>query len=322
MEVSRYKLTEEIGAGAFSKVFLVEQLPGEIPLCCKVVPKEQVHDNETQSKVFVTEVSALIILKHPSILTLRDIASDETNYYMFMEYFKDGSLADLLKRRIYLEEKEAQSIFSTVMTALQFCHSRNVIHRDIKPGNILLRGGVGVLADFGVSSFSLAYRSRSGTIAYMAPELFESHTEVHGVKSDVWSCGIVLYEMLSGKRPWNAKHHSELAQMIRKGQLTFPPRVSANARDLISKMLEVNPMKRISTHLILSHPFCLSARRNQLRRSSFGRQIIDYSTNDLSSHFAEVVGQATSNMGVAPRRLLGASYNKFDIPKNRNLPKL
>lgn len=87
-------------------------------------------------------------------------------------------------------------------------------------------------------------------------------------------------------------------------------------------MLEVNPMKRISTHLILSHPFCLSARRNQLRRSSFGRQIIDYSTNDLSSHFAEVVGQATSNMGVAPRRLLGASYNKFDIPKNRNLPKL
>lgn len=289
--INGFTLGKEIGHGAFSHVYLTESAQTD-PICCKVIARSSM-DDQVQAEVFTTEVNALMILNHPSILSLCDLASDNENFYMFMRYYPEGSLQDLIKRNTYLDEKHAQSIFSSLMTALQYCHSRNIAHRDIKPGNVLISGKTAILADFGISSFSIEYTSKAGTIPYMAPEFF-SGEPIDGKKADIWSCGIVLYEMLTGKRPWNATHNRDLINQIRNSPLTFPPRVSQAARSLISDMLEKSPGKRASSQDVLTNPWLLNARKSQIRASQSAKVMITntWSSPDLSSHFATVVGQA------------------------------
>ena len=155
-----------------------------------------------------------------------------------------------------MSELEAASEIKKVLSALQYCHSQGIMHRDIKPENIMFgEGGDIRLIDFG---FAVACNNRrahlpvAGTPYYIAPEVLDS---AYGVECDIWSLGVVIYQLLTGQMPFDGKNLDGIFNSIRKGKFVLPLYLSEQARDLISKMIVKNPNDRITAFEALKHPW-------------------------------------------------------------------
>ena len=175
-----------------------------------------------------------------------------------MEYAGEGDLLHYVKRKKRLNEEEAKFIFKQVVYGLGHCHCRSVLHRDIKLDNVLLDNEKGVkLCDFGVSKIISKHqfiKEQCGTPAYIAPEIIADEG-YEGFFADIWSLGVVLYAMLCGTVPFKASNMKELHVLIKKGDYKFPVSLSEEAKDLVKKMLILNPADRVSIPEILSHPW-------------------------------------------------------------------
>ncbi|CDW77508.1 protein kinase domain containing protein [Stylonychia lemnae] len=259
-----YKFMKLIGKGAFGKVTLgIHKLTGK-QVAIKTVDKSLMKD-EYQKKKVLQEVHLLKKVRHQNVIRLLEVFESPKHLLMVMEYAGGGDLLQYVKKRRRLEEDEARKIFKQVVYGLAHCHCRSVLHRDIKLDNILLDNeGEIKICDFGVSRIikkNQRITEQCGTPAYIAPEII-SDSGYEGFNADVWSLGVLLYAMICGTVPFKAQNMHDLHQIITSGSFQYPPQIepllSDESKDLINKMLVLDPNERISIPEILSHQWMVS----------------------------------------------------------------
>ncbi|MEI7771008.1 MAG: serine/threonine-protein kinase [Chloroflexales bacterium] len=262
-QLGRYRLIRQIGAGGLARVYLARHPAyGQVALKLPLPLIERMREPERR---FQSEARLLRQLRHPNILRMIEtgivrLPGGEIQYYIATEYLPDGSLADLLARSGgRLPERHAVQLAVQIADALAYAHDHGVIHRDIKPSNLLLRGpACVVLADFGIAR-SLAEQAITrdnsvlGTLAYMSPEQTLGNRDLVRRGSDIYSFGVVLYEMLSGHQPRNNPNLPDLVvvQMIQQQPLPplaqAAPQVSPDLSAIAHRCLQTNRAQRYTT---------------------------------------------------------------------------
>ncbi|KAF2155687.1 Pkinase-domain-containing protein [Myriangium duriaei CBS 260.36] len=207
------------------------------------------------------EIAIMKLLDHPNIIKLYDVWENHNELYLVMEYVPGGELFHYVEECRGLDEKETIYIFRQIVAALLYCHRMHIHHRDLKPENILLdRDNAQIkLVDFGMAALQPEGKQLTtacGSPHYAAPEVIRSRP-YDGAKADVWSCGVILYVMLTGTTPFNYDHERNLAVMyaaIQMADYYMPPELSHQAKDLLRKIFVTRPEKRISMSEIWDHP--------------------------------------------------------------------
>jgi serine/threonine protein kinase len=214
----------------------------------KSISKEYLTDEQSKHKV-MQEFSILKQLRHPSVIRFYETFESTKHILFVMELCAGGDLLNYVRKRKRLKENMAKSIFKHLIEGLEHCHSRSILHRDIKLDNVLLNGvGDIKICDFGVSKIvkkCVRMTEQCGTPAYIAPEILRDKG-YEGFGVDIWSAGVALFAMLYGTVPFKANNMKELHKMIMKGKYNLKEDISIEARDLLRRMLEVDPNKRIS----------------------------------------------------------------------------
>ncbi|QRV84346.1 Serine/threonine-protein kinase [Ceratobasidium sp. AG-Ba] len=204
------------------------------------------------------EIVIMKLINHPCIMSLYDLQETETEFYLALEYVEGGELFDYLVSKGRLSEPEALNYFQQIMFGLDYCHRFNISHRDLKPENILLDKDMNIkIADFGMAALEVAngmLETSCGSPHYASPEIVAGKA-YHGASSDIWSCGVVLYALLTGRLPFDDPSIRELLQKVKIGQYKMETSLSPGAQDLIMRMLVVNPLYRITIPEIFAHPF-------------------------------------------------------------------
>ncbi|KAK3036109.1 hypothetical protein RJ639_031690 [Escallonia herrerae] len=246
---------------AFPEFFGAKIVQSKYVVALKVLYKEQIEKYRLHHQLR-REMEIQTGLRHPNVLRLYGWFHDAERIYLILEYAHGGELYRLLRKTGHLREKQAATViplsFTLYLTqALAYCHQKHVIHRDIKPENLLLdHEGRLKIADFGWSvQSSLKRHTMCGTLDYLAPEMVEN--KAHDYAVDNWTLGVLCYEFLYGIPPFEAENQKDTFRRIIKVDLSFPstPNVSADAKDLISRLLVKDSSKRLSLQKILEHPW-------------------------------------------------------------------
>ncbi|KAI5730511.1 hypothetical protein M8J76_014552 [Diaphorina citri] len=252
-----FDIGRPLGKGKFGNVYLAREKSSKFVVALKVLFKAQILESEVEHQL-KREIEIQTHLRHPHILRMFGYFHDDTRVYMILEYAPRGELFKHLQaqpNKRFAEPQGAKYVYE-LTKALIYCHSKGVIHRDIKPENLLL-GAQGELkiADFGwsVHSASSTRKTLCGTLDYLPPEMVKG-TE-HGPNVDIWSLGVLCYELLVGHPPFEAASYEETYARILKAKYTFPEYVSSPARDLIEKLIRVEACARLPLKQILLHPW-------------------------------------------------------------------
>lgn len=255
-----FELGKELGKGKFGRVFKARERKTKYTVALKVLKKRQLvrHNAENQLR---REIEIQSELAHPNILRLFGFFYDETRVYLILEYAPGGELyAHLKESGGTFEEPEAAKYIASLASALRHCHSKGVIHRDLKPENLLLDANQNLkIADFGWSVHSVRTSRRTtmcGTLDFLSPEMCEGRE--YDANVDLWSLGILMYEMLYGKPPFEEESQRHTMERIQEVDLVFPrSEVSPEAKNLIRSLLKKDPSKRLPLTRVLSHPWIL-----------------------------------------------------------------
>lgn len=219
------------------------------------------------------EIQILQLFRHPHIIRMYEVIETATDVFMFLEYVSGGELFEMIVEKGKLEEDEARRFFQQIISGVQYCHEHRVVHRDLKPENLLLDGAGNVkIADFGLSNIMEdgAFLSTScGSPNYAAPEVISGQM-YSGQEIDVWSCGVILYALVVGKLPFDEDYIPTLFQKIRGGVYQVPSFVSAGCASLIARLLDVNPLSRITVTEVKQHPWFMVGLPEYLMDNSKG----------------------------------------------------
>nr|CDS15141.1 serine:threonine protein kinase MARK2 [Echinococcus granulosus] len=244
-QIGKYKFIRTIGKGNFAKVKLACHVITGKEVAIKIIDKTQLSPSSRQ-KLF-REVRVMKMLDHPNIVKLFEIIANEKILYLVMEYASGGEVFDFLVTHGKMAEREARAKFRQIVSAVQYCHQKKVVHRDLKAENLLLDAQMNVkIADFGFSNeFSSDKKLDTfcGSPPYAAPELFEGR-KYDGPEVDVWSLGVILYTLVSGALPFDGQNLRELRERVLTGKYRVPFYMSTDCEALLRKMLHLNPAKR------------------------------------------------------------------------------
>ena len=254
--IGPYPIVKQIGEGASSTVYLGKHLGLDREIAVKVVKLNLWKDREQSVERFIQEARMMDQLNHPNIIRVYDVGEDEfEGLYIAMEYAEKGSLEKLLKGKKPLNIDFARAIIRSIAKALGAAHERNIIHRDVKPQNIMLtKDGHVKLADLGLAKYihyeddgSLSHEPK-GTPAYMAPEQFENAKHVD-TRADIYGLGATFYQLVTGYCPFTGCSPFEIMRKkVREGEAKKPerinPSVDKRTSDIISRMMAINPEDR------------------------------------------------------------------------------
>lgn len=256
----KYEMGRLLGKGTFAKVYYGRNLMTHESVAIKVILKDRVKKEGLLEQIR-REISVMGLVRHPHIVELKEVMATKSKVYFVMEYVNGGELFVKLSQQGKLTEGGARKYFQQLLSAVDFCHSRGVSHRDLKPENLLLdENGNLKVSDFGLSALPEQLRidgllhTRCGTPAYVAPEVLRKRG-YDGAKADIWSCGVVLFVLLAGTLPFRADNVMKLYRKIFKAEFEFPPWFSSEAMEMVSKVLVVDPEKRVSMAEIMESPW-------------------------------------------------------------------
>eukprot|EP00347_Sterkiella_histriomuscorum_P021405 403334086 len=254
-----YKTIKKLGQGGCGEVFMVMHLATDQIRAMKIINK---NSDKVVSTVF-DEINFLKQLDHPNIVQIYEYFQDDKNIYIIMEYLRGGSLFDRLKAINRFGEREAAFIMKQLLQALNYCFQKNIVHRDMKLENILFTQEDSLqikIIDFGSAVFvdnQTQNLNRIVTAYYVAPEIINKEENI--MKCDVWSCGVILFILLSGQAPFRGKDENEILDRVLKAQVNFEENqwktVSSRAKILIKQMLEINVKNRLNLVQCISSPW-------------------------------------------------------------------
>ncbi|XP_073022230.1 CBL-interacting serine/threonine-protein kinase 9-like isoform X1 [Primulina eburnea] len=308
--VGKYELGRTLGEGSFGKVKFARNTKstGECAVAIKIIDRQRVLSSHMVEQI-KREISTMKMIKHPNVLNILEVMASKTKIYIVLEYVGGGELFDKIARQGKLKEGVARRYFQQLINAVDYCHSRGVYHRDLKPENLLLDShGVLKVSDFGLSAFSKQVRedgllhTACGTPNYVAPEVLNDKG-YDGTTSDVWSCGVILFVLMAGYLPFEEPNLMALYRKIYKADFSFPPWFSSNAKRLIKRILDPNPLTRITIPEILENDWF----KKDYKQPCF-RQEEDVNLDDVDAVFND-----SEDHLVSERKEKPVSMNAFEL---------
>lgn len=258
-----YRIGKVLGSGAFGEVRLCLHKDTQSQRAVKVLRKNLLDEKEMD--MLKNEIAILKDMDHPNIVKMFEFLEDEKRIYIVTEICKGGELFDEILNRSKFDEKDAGVVMRQLLSAINYCHKKNIVHRDLKPENMLLEQDKDLeklkIVDFGTSlTFDpdRALDEKLGTAYYIAPEVIKKS---YNEKCDLWSCGVIMYILLSGEPPFNdpKADNEAIMKKVEKGKYDITKgvwkNVSKEAKDLIKKLLTYKPEERISAEEALLHPW-------------------------------------------------------------------
>lgn len=253
-----YRRGNFLGEGGFARCFQMKDVNGHI-YAAKTVAKVSIKSEKTKTKL-LSEIKIHKSLKHANIVNFVDCFEDDVNVYILLEICPNQSLMELLKTRKRVSEAEVRYFMVQIVGAVKYLHSRRVIHRDLKLGNIFFDPEMNLkIGDFGLALVLPTTESRKYTICgtpnYIAPEVLGGKQTGHSFEVDIWAIGIMMYALLVGKPPFQAKDVQVIYERIKKSEYSFPADkpISPEAQVLIKDILSLNPLNRPTINEILSY---------------------------------------------------------------------
>ena len=286
--LENYDFIKTIGKGTFGKVKLALHKPTKEQVAIKILEKSKIKTKRDLERI-EKEIKYLKMFNNPNIIKIYQIKEDEKNFYIVMEYVQGGELFNYIVANKHLDENEASFFYSQIIHIIQEIHKHKICHRDMKPENLLLTQNKTIkLIDFGLSNeYEDLLETPCGSPCYASPEIIQGK-KYSGVAIDLWASGIILFSMLCGYLPFDDKDNEVLFRKILKCKYDFPKNkkynISDNAKDLIRKILTVDPKKRITLEEILEHPFLANGNKKykETVNTDINKQdklIIDYMVN-------------------------------------------
>ena len=261
-QIKDYILKEDIGEGNFGKVKLGISKTTKEEYAIKIINKNQIKI-KMKNKIF-RENEVITKFNHINVIFVFEIIEDPENYYIVMEYCKKGELFDYIVAHERLLEDEAAIFFYQLINGVEYIHSKGIAHRDLKPENLLLtKDNTLKIIDFGLSHEfdGIEYlKTKCGSPSYASPEILRGKP-YDGFKSDVWSCGIILYAMICGYLPFDGENNKILFKNIMKCQPEIPENLNDYTQDLIVRILTSDPDMRITIDEIKRHKFYLRGKK-------------------------------------------------------------
>ncbi|KAF7837636.1 CBL-interacting serine/threonine-protein kinase 1-like isoform X1 [Senna tora] len=251
MRLGKYELGRTLGEGNFGKVKLARNTDSGQLFAVKILDKSKIIDLNIADQI-KREISTLKILKHPNVVRLYEVLASKTKIYMVLEYVNGGELFDRIASKGKLAEAEGRKLFQQLIDGVSYCHNKGVFHRDLKLENVLVDAEGNIkISDFGLSALPQHFRADGllhttcGSPNYVAPEIL-SNKGYDGATSDTWSCGVILFVILTGNLPFDDRNLAVLYQRILKGDVRIPKWLSPGAQNMIKRILDPNPSTRIT----------------------------------------------------------------------------
>uniref|UniRef100_A0A803KU45 non-specific serine/threonine protein kinase n=1 Tax=Chenopodium quinoa TaxID=63459 RepID=A0A803KU45_CHEQI len=251
MRLGKYELGRLLGEGNFGKVKFAKNIETGNSFAVKILEKKKILNLKITDQI-KREIATLKLLRHPNIVRLYEVLASKTKIYMILQYVHGGELFDKIASRGKLPEKEGRRLFQQLIDGVNYCHDRGVFHRDLKLENILIDGkGNLKVSDFGLSALPQHFGSDGllhttcGSPNYVAPEIL-ANRGYSGATADVWSCGVILYVILTGYLPFDDRNLAVLYQKITRGDVQIPKWLSSGAQKMIKRILDPNPVTRIT----------------------------------------------------------------------------
>jgi calcium-dependent protein kinase len=259
-----YKKLNFLGEGSFASVYKVQNKFTDVICAMKVINKTFSCTIEDENEI-LNEINILRTMDHPGILKIFEFYSSKQNYSIVTELCPGGELFQQIIDKGPFTEKYSAYVMYQIFSAVNYCHKMHIVHRDLKPENILIVGkdreGLPTIkiCDFGTSKMfekGAVQRKLVGSSYYIAPEVLKKH---YNEKCDVWSCGVIMYILLSARPPFGGEDDNEIMERVATGKydLESPPfnKLSKNSLDLIKRLLTMDPDQRISAEQALNHPW-------------------------------------------------------------------
>ena len=303
--VDEYELVELLGKGSFSHVYKawnIHQNSDSEYVGIKVISKKNLNQDGDTERLH-REVDAMNSLSHENIVRLYKFFNDKDYYYLVMDLCQGGTVYSYISAGNHLREPQAATIFLQIVEAIDYCHSHNIAHRDLKLQNILFTTFPSIkVSDFGLCSYinnDTKMSTFCGSPCYSAPECI-NHIDYDGKLADIWSLGVILFELVTSSHPWNIENVGQMVQQITNAQYTIPAYVTSACADLIESMLKVKCEERIDIESIMIHPWMKIASKRPSQLSDLNANAND--TNEKSS--------------LPPLRRMTSMYDTTSEPSN------
>ena len=255
-DINQYILGEKLGEGIFGTVKLGIHKITKEKVAIKILNKNRI--TKEQKILLERELNIHKKLNHFNIIKLYSIIETESKIFLIQEYSEGKELSLYIQNHAKIDEKEICRFFQQIISGVEYIHSMGIAHRDLKPENILLTRANDIkIADFGLSNFytkGKLLKTSCGSPYYAPPEMLQGKP-YNGLYSDIYSCGIILYYMLTHKLPFNEKKESDTYKKILSCKFEIPKKISKNAQDLLKKIIKLKPEERIKLNEIKNHPW-------------------------------------------------------------------
>ncbi|XP_075892184.1 serine/threonine-protein kinase SIK2 isoform X1 [Nelusetta ayraudi] len=312
VRVGFYDIERTLGKGNFAVVKLARHRITKTEVAIKIIDKTQL-DAVNLEKIY-REVQIMKMLDHPHIIKLYQVMETKNMLYLVTEYAKNGEIFDYLAKHGRLSEVEARRKFWQILSAVEYCHNRNIVHRDLKAENLLLDGHMNIkIADFGFGNFfqpGEPLTTWCGSPPYAAPEVFEGQ-QYEGPQLDIWSMGVVLYVLVCGALPFDGPTLPVLRQRVLEGRFRIPYFMTEDCEHLIRRMLVLDPSRRLSVAQIKEHKWM--APYVPVQRSVLHQQPL--SAEGDVGEYSEQVLRLMHSLGIDQHKtvesLQNKSYNHF-----------
>lgn len=247
VRLGQYNVIKTLGEGSFGKVKLATHVVSGQQVALKIISRRKLVTRDMAGRI-EREIQYLQLLRHPHIIKLFTVITTQQDIIMVLEY-AGGELFDYIVKHGKMQEAKARKFFQQIVCAVEYCHRHKIVHRDLKPENLLLDENLNVkIADFGLSNIMTDgnfLKTSCGSPNYAAPEVISGKLYA-GPEVDVWSCGVILYVLLVGRLPFDDEYIPALFKKIAQGNYPVPSYLTEGAVHLIRRMLQVNPVNRIT----------------------------------------------------------------------------